>query len=198
MVQCAPPLPPLPSGRLVFLTRAFPKTTPLRPDTKERVQRRRWWRDRINTVEIFEGGYCPEMVALERACCTPGGPARTTGTNSREKRCIGQRARRRVAMQVACKADIPHESSASTFVKRSPPSGLVRRRRNPRRRARCSSPIPAACPRGMARLATGALRRLGAAPRPAFATTKLVGAARALSSIQAQPSPVSTLSLIHI
>jgi cytochrome b pre-mRNA-processing protein 3 len=43
----------------------------------------------------------------------------------------------------------------------------------------------------MARLATGALRRLGAAPRPAFATTKLVGAARGLSSIPAQPSPVS-------
>lgn len=56
----------------------------------------------------------------------------------------------------------------------------------------------------MARLATGALRRLGAAPRPAFATTKLVvGAARAaaplttplrgLSSIQAQPSPASSI-----
>lgn len=54
----------------------------------------------------------------------------------------------------------------------------------------------------MARLATGALRHLGAAPRPALATTKLVGAARAAatplrglsSAIQrTQPSPVSSI-----
>ena len=33
------------------------------------------------------------MVELERACCTPGGPAGTTGTNLRVKKFIGPRAR---------------------------------------------------------------------------------------------------------
>ena len=66
-----------------------------RKATARRIYAAYGWRvyARIRTQEIFEGGYCPEMVELERACCTPGGPAGTTGTNSRVKKFIGPRAR---------------------------------------------------------------------------------------------------------
>jgi hypothetical protein len=47
MVQPAPLLPPLLSGRLIFRILVFPKPWPLkRPETKGRVKRRRWRRDR--------------------------------------------------------------------------------------------------------------------------------------------------------
>ena len=68
-----------------------------RKATARRIDAACGWRvyARIRTHGIFEGpgGYCPEMVELERACCTPGGPAGTTGTNSRVKKFIGPRAR---------------------------------------------------------------------------------------------------------
>ena len=66
-----------------------------RKATARRIDAAYGWRvyARIRTHGIFEGGYCPEMVELERACCTPGGPAGTTGTNLRVKKFIGPRAR---------------------------------------------------------------------------------------------------------